>query len=124
MKTTTSLLFAGAVALGFTVTTASAADTAASPRFRQTLNEREAVTSTASSPNLVSNTYLGSTAKWGLNVPKVAPSGSVTPNLVSGNYAGAASKHPYPPPTRFEIAPLIEKGKAGKTCEMDCCVKK
>ena len=124
MKTTSSLLLVGAVALGFTVSTASAADIAASPRFRQTLNEREAVTSTASSPNLVSNTYLGSGAKWGLNVTQVAPSGTVTPNLVSGNYAGAASKHPYPPPARFEIAPLMEKGKAGKTCEMDCCVKK
>ena len=123
MKTTT-LLLASAVALGFTLTTATAADIAASPRFRQTLDERKTVASTDTSPNLVTSTYLGSTAKWELNRPKVVPSGADTPNLVSGNYPGAAVKSPYYRPERFEIAPLVGKDKAGKTCEMNCCPKK
>lgn len=125
MKTTT-LLLASAVALGFTLTAATAADIAASPRFRQMLDEQKTVASTDTSPNLVTGTYLGSTAKWELNRAKVVPSGTDTPNLVSGNYPGVAVKNPYHRP-QFEIAPL-GKDKSGKTCEpgctKDCCTKK
>jgi hypothetical protein len=121
---TTILLFASAVALGFTLTTATAADIAASPRFRQMLDERKTVTSTDTNPNLATSTYLGSTAKWELNRPKVVPAGTDTPNLVSGNYPGAAVKNPYYQPERFEIASLVGKDKAGKTCDMSCCAKK
>lgn len=34
-------------------------------------------------PNLVSNSYLGAAAKWELNRSAVVPSGTVTPNFVS-----------------------------------------
>src|SRR2546422_9070053 len=82
MKTNTTLLLAGAAALGFTLTTANAADLAASPRLQQQLNERKTVPSTDASPNLVSNVYLGAAAKWELNRPRVVPSDTPTPNLV------------------------------------------
>jgi len=125
MKTIQSLLVASAVTIGVTLTTASAADVAASPRFRQTLDKRNAVAHTGTSPNLISNTYAGSAAKWGLTtVPRVVPSGHPTRNLVSGSYVGAGSKHPYPPPPGSEVAPLFAQAATGKTCEMDCCVKK
>ena len=118
---------AGAVALGFTLTSASAADIATSPRLRQQLDERKTVASTGG-PNTVSNTYLGAAAKWELNRAKVAPSGTVTPNLVSGNYPGVAAKNPYYRPQQFQIAPLVGKEKSGKTCEPGCtkacCEKK
>ena len=108
MKTNTTLLLASAVALGFTLTTASAADIAASPRFQQQLNERKTVSTPDTSPNLVSNVYLGAAAKWEANRPRVVPSGTATPNLVSGNYPGAAAKNPFRQ-APVEIAPLKEK---------------
>ena len=111
MKTNTILLFASAAALGFTITTANAADIAASPRFQQTLNERNAAARADTGPNLVSNGYLGAAAKSELNRPKVAPNATGTPNLVGGNYPGAAGKNPYFRPAAVEIAPLKEKGK-------------
>jgi hypothetical protein len=111
MKTNTTLLLAGAIALGFARTTALAADIAASPRMQRLLNERKIVSGTDTSPNLVSNTYLGAAAKWELNRAKVVPSDTTTPNLVSGNYAGAGAKNPYHRPAPVEIAPLKEKSK-------------
>ena len=118
---------AGAVALGFTLTSASAADIATSPRLRQQLDERKTVASTGG-PNTVSNTYLGAAAKWELNRARVVPSGTVTPNLVSGNYLGTGAKNPYPKSASFQIAPLVGKDKSGKTCEPGCtkacCAKK
>ncbi len=126
MKTMNILLLAGAVALGFTLitTTAKADEPFLSPKAAALRHDFRKVPSTDTSPNLVSNTYLGAAAKTEFNRLKVVPGGTVTPNLVSGNYAGAASKNPYPTSKRFEIAPLLEKGKAGKTCEMSCCPKK
>jgi len=106
MKINTTLFLAGAVALGFALTTAKAAEIAASPRFQQTLNERKAAASPDTSPNLASNLYPGAGAKWELNRPKVVPSNTSTPNLVSGNYPGVAAKNPSFPQAPVEIAPL------------------
>ena len=111
MKTNTTLLLAGTLALGFTLTAVKATETAASPRAQQMVNERKTVTIPDTSPNLVSNLYLGAAAKWELNRPKVVPSETTTPNLVSGNYIGAAVKNPYSRPASVEIAPLKEKSK-------------
>ncbi len=111
MKTHTTLLLAGAVALGFTLTTANAADIAASPRLQQQLSERKTVASINASPNLVSSVYLGAAAKTEPNRPRFVPSNTATPNLVSGNYPGAAAKNPYFLPAPVEIAPLKEKSK-------------
>ncbi len=111
MKTNTTLLLAGAVALGFTLTTANGADIAASPRLQQQLNERKTVASTDASPNLVSSVYLGAAAKSERNRPRFVPSNTATPNLVNGNYPGVAAKNPYFRPAPVEIAPLKEKSK-------------
>ena len=123
---TTILLLAGAVALGFTLTSAKAAEPFLSPKGKA--NQISRVPGVDTSPNLVSNTYLGASAKTELNRAKVVPSGTVTPNLVSGNYLGAGAKNPYPRSASFEIAPLVGKDKSGKTCEagctMPCCAKK
>ena len=121
MKTTTSLLLAGVVALGFSLATARADEPFLSPRAAALRHDFRKVPSADVSPNLVSNSYLGAAAKFELNRTKVVPTGTIAPNLVSGNYAGAALKNPYPTSTRFEIAPLVEKSK---TCEMTCCTKK
>jgi hypothetical protein len=125
MKTINTLLLASAVALGFTLNTTTKADEPfLSPKAASLRHDFRKVPSTDTSPNLVSNNYLGAAAKMEFNRLKVVPSGTVTPNLISGNYAGVAAKNPYPTPKRFEIAPLLEKGKAGKTCEKSCCPKK
>jgi len=128
MKTTTTLLLAGAVALGFTLTTSNAAEPFLSPRAAALRHDFRKVPSTDTGVNLVTSTYLGAAAKWELNRARVVPSGTDTPNLVSGNYPGAAAKNPYYRPGQFEIAPLIGKDKPGKTCEPGCtkacCAKK
>lgn len=112
MKTMNTLLLAGAVALGFTAVNAAKADEPfLSPRAASLRHDLRKVPGIDTSPNLVSNTYLGAAAKWELNRAKVVPSGTVTPNLVSGNYPGAAAKNPFPRPARFEIAPHVQKGK-------------
>ena len=110
MKTMNILLLAGAVALGFTLTTTAKAD---EPFFspKGKANQISRVSGADTSPNLVSNNYLGAGAKWELNRAKVVPSGTVTPNLVSGNYLGAGAKNPYPKSASFEIAPLVGKDK-------------
>jgi len=123
MKTTTSLLLASAVALGFTLATARADEPFLSPRVAALRHDFRKVPSPDTSPNRVSNSYFGAAAKFELNRVRVVPTAAITPNLVSGTYAGAASKNPYPASTRFEIAPLVEKGKVGKPCEMSCCAK-
>ena len=109
MKTNTTFLLASAVALGFTLTTAKAAEPFLSPKGKA--NQISRVSGVDTSPNPVSNTYLGAAAKWELNRSKVVPSGTTTPNLVSGNYAGAGAKNPYPRRAPVEIAPLKEKSK-------------
>ena len=129
MNTTkNSLLLAGALALGFTLTlAANAAEQALSPRAKDNLIKR--VPGTTADPNLVSGSYLGAAAKPVLDRVKVVPGADSGPNLVSGDYAGAALKNPYAKPAQFEIAPLVTKGKAhGKACDADCakacCAKK
>jgi len=129
MKTMNTLLLAGAVALGFTLTTTARADEPLlSPKAASLRHDFRKVPSTDTSPNLVSNTYLGAAAKWELNRARVVPSGTGTPNLVSGNYLGAGAKNPYPRAASFEIAPLVGKDKSAKVCEagctMPCCAKK
>jgi len=109
-KTNTTLLLAGAVALGFTLTTANGADIAASPRLQQQLNERKTLASTDASPNIVSSVYLGAAAKSEQSRPRFVPS-TTAHNLVSGNYPGVAAKNPYFRPAPVEIAPLKEKSK-------------
>lgn len=118
------LLLAGAVALGFTLTTTAKADEPfLSPKAAALRHDFRTVPSTDTSPNLVSGNYLGAAAKTEFNRVKVVPGGTVTPNLVSGNYLGAGAKNPYPRTASFEIAPLV-----GKTCDvgctMPCCAKK
>jgi len=129
MKTINTLLLASAVALGFTLTTTAKADEPfLSPKAAALRHDFRKVPSTDTSPNLVSNNYLGAAAKWELNRAKVVPGGTATPNLVSGNYLGAGLKNPYPRSASFEIAPLVGKDKSGKICELgctkDCCTKK
>ena len=121
MKTTTTLLLASALALGFTLTAATADEPLLSPRAAALRHDFRKVQGVDVSPNLVSNSYLGAAARLELNRTGVVPTGAVTPSLVSGNYAGAASKNPYPTSTQFEIATFVEKAK---TCEMSCCIKK
>jgi hypothetical protein len=112
MKTTTSLLLAGAVALGFTLTTTAKADEPfLSPKAAALRHDFRKLPSTDTSPNLVSNNYLGAAAKMEFNRAKVVPSGTASQNLVSGNYLGAGAKNPYPPTRSFEIAPLVGTDK-------------
>ena len=106
MKTNTTLLLAGAVALGCTLTAANGADIAASPRLQQQLNERKTLAGT-----LVSSVYLGAATKSERNRPGFVLSNTTTPNLVSGNYPGVAAKNPYFRQMPVEIAPLKEKSK-------------
>ena len=127
MKTINTLLLAGAVALGFTLTTTAKADEPfLSPKAKA--NQIHRVSSVDSSPNLVSGNYLGAAAKTEFNRVKVVPSGTVTPNLISGNYLGAGAKNPYPRTASFQGAPLIAKDMSGMVCEagctMPCCAKK
>ena len=129
MKTMNTLLLAGAVALGFTLTTTAKADEPfLSPKAAALRHDFRKVLSTDTSPNLVSGNYLGALAKTEFNRAKVVPSGTVTPNLVSGNYLGAGAKNPYPRTASFEIAPFVGKNKSAMTCEagctMPCCAKK
>ena len=129
MKTMNTLLLAGAVALGFTLTTTAKADEPfLSPKAAALRHDFRTVPSTDTSPNLVSGNYLGALAKTEFSRAKVVPSGATTPNLVSGNYLGAGAKNPFPKYASFEIAPLVGKDKSGKTCEagctMPCCAKK
>lgn len=112
MKTMNTLLLAGAVALGFTLTTTAKADKPLlSPKAAALRHDFRKVPSTDTNPNLVRSTYLGAAGKWKLNRAKVVPSGTVTPNLVSGKYPGVAGKNPYYRPRQFEIAPLVGKDK-------------
>jgi len=129
MKTMNTLLLAGAVALGFTLTTAVKADEPfLSPKAAALRHDFRTAPSADTSPNLVSNNYFGAAAKMELNRVKVVASGGVTPNLVSGNYLGTGAKNPYPRTATFEIAQLVGKAKPGKACEagctMTCCAKK
>ena len=129
MKTMNTLLLAGAVALGFTLTTTAKADEPfLSPKAAALRHDFRTVPSTDTSPNLVSGNYLGALAKTEFNRVKVVPGGTATPNLVSGNYLGAGAKNPYARTASFEIAPLVGKDKSAMTCEagctMPCCAKK
>jgi hypothetical protein len=123
MNMKNSLLMAGALALGLTLTTpANAAETALSPRGKDNLIKR--VPGTNKEPNLVSHTYLGAAAKSVLDRVKVVPGTDGGPNLISGNYAGAALKNPYAKRAGFEIAPLVTKGKkCDADCAKACCTK-
>lgn len=108
MKTTTSLLLAGAVALGFTFTTTARADGLfLSPKAAALRHDFRVVPSTGTSPNLVSSSYLGAAAKMEFNRAKATLCGTDSANLVSGNYLGAGTKNPYPTTRTFEIAPLV-----------------
>lgn len=117
-------MLAGAVALGFTLTTTARADEPfLSPKAASLRHDSRTVPSTGARPNLVSGSYLGAAAK--LNRTSAAPGGMDSPNLVSGNYLGAGAKNPYPRPV-FEIAPVaVKSGKAcAADCAKDCCAKK
>ena len=100
MKTINILLLAGAVALGFTLTTTAKAD---EPLF---------------SPKAAALRH---------DFRRV-PSTDASPNLVSGNYLGAGARNPFPMRASYEIAPLVGKDKSSKCCEADCtmpcCAKK
>ena len=126
MKTMNTLLLAGAVALGFTLTTATAAEPFLSPKAQA--NQISRASSVDNSPNLVSGNYLGTSSKTEANRTKVVSGTGHQPNLVSGNYLGAGAKNPNASSASFEIAPLVGKDKSGKTCEagctMPCCAKK
>jgi len=113
MKTMNTLLLAGAVALGFTLTTTAKADEPfLSPKAAALRHDFRKVPGTDNSPNLVSGNYLGALAKTEANRARVVSSGGApTPNLVSGNYLGAGAKNPYPRPATFEVAPLVGKDK-------------
>ncbi len=119
MKTTTSLLLAGAVVLGFALTT-EADEPFLSPRAGALRGDLRKVPVALVSPNLVSSIYPGAAIRLEQNRARVVPTGRGTPNLISGNYAGAAAKNPGAGTIRFEIAPLA---KAATTCDMACCVK-
>lgn len=129
MKTLNTLLLTGAVALGFTLTTAAKGDEPVlSPKAAALRHDLRSAQSAGSSPNLVSGNYLGSAAKTEFNRVKVEQGATVTPSLVSGNYLGAGAKNPYQRTASFEIAPLVGKDKSGKICEAGCatpgCAKK
>ena len=129
MKTMNTLLLAGAVALGFTLTsTAKADEPFLSPKAAALRRDFRTVPSTGTSPNLVSGNYLGALAKTEANRAKVVSGTGHQPNLVSGNYLGAGAKHPSASSASFEIAPLVGKDKSGKACAagctMPCCAKK
>ena len=126
MKTKNTLLLAGAVALGFTLTTAKAADFAASPRFQQQLNERKPMAGapdSAASPRaqhpmnehktMVSAARLAASPRLQqqLDERRIVPSADTNPNLVTHDYPGVAAKNPYHRPAPVEIAPLKEKSK-------------
>jgi len=107
-----TLLLAGAVALGFTLTTTVKADEPfLSPKTAALRHDFRTVPSTDTSAILVLNNYLGAAAKTELNRVKIAPCCTVNPNLVSGNYLGAGVKNPYPRTTSFEVAPLVGKDR-------------
>src|SRR5436309_14070698 len=106
MKTKTTLLLAGAVALGFTLTTAQAADIAASPRLQQQLNERKSMASapdSAASPRaqhpmkehkaMVSAASLAASPRLQqqLDERRIVPSVDTSPNLVTHDYPGVAA---------------------------------
>jgi hypothetical protein len=130
MKTINTLLLAGAVALGFTLTpTAKADEPFLSPKAAALRHDFRTVPSTDTSPSLVSNNYLGAAAKTEANHARVGSSGGMaTPNLVSGNYLGAGVKNPYARTASFQGAPLIANDMSGMVCEagctMACCTKK
>lgn len=128
MKTMKTLLLAGAVALGFTLTAANAAEPFLSPKAAALRHDFRTVPSTGTSPNLVSGNYLGALAKTEANRTKVVPGTGNEPNLVSGNYLGAGAKNPDARAASFEIAPLVGRNKSSITCEagctMPCCAKK
>lgn len=93
MKKKNTLLLAGAVALGFTLTSTARADEPfLSPKAAALRNDFRKVPSTGTSSNLVSNNYLGAAARWELNRARIVPGGTVTANLVSGSYHSAALK--------------------------------
>ena len=119
MKTMNSLLLAGAVALGFTLTTTARADEPfLSPKAKA--NQIHHVSGVDTGPNLVSNNYLGAAAKTEANRARVVSSGgAATPNLVSGNYLGAGAKNPYPRTAKDMSGMVCEAG-----CTMPCCAKK
>ena len=96
MKTMNTLLLAGAVALGFTLTTATAAEPFLSPKAQA--NQISRASSVDTSPNLVSGNYLGASSKTEANRTKVVSGTGHQPNLVSGNYLGAGAKNPYARP--------------------------
>src|SRR5262249_19225520 len=107
MKTTTSLLLAGAVALGFTLgTTVKADEPLPSPKAAALRHDLRKAPSADTSPNLVSHNFLGAASRLEFSRAKVVPSGTAAANLVSGSYLGAGAKNPYPPTRSFEIAPL------------------
>ena len=120
MKTMNTLLLAGAVALGFTLTTATAAEPFLPPKAKA--NQLSRVSSVDTGPNLVSGNYLGALAKTESNRAKLVPGTGHEPNLVSGNFNSAASKASGGTlsQSRFEIAALVGKDKSGKTCEAGC----
>ena len=127
MKTLNSILLAGAVALGFTLTTTVRADEPfLSPKAKA--NQISRVSSVDTSPNLVSGNYLGALAKTEANRARVVSSGgATTPNLVSGNYLGAGVKNPHWRMSPSVSVPFIAQSTA-MTCEagctMACCAKK
>ena len=127
MKTLNSLLLAGAVALGFTLTpTARADEPFLSPKAKA--NQISRVSGGDTSPNLVSGNYLGAATKMEANRAKVVSSGgATTPNLASGNYLGAGAKNPHWRMSPPVSVPFIAKS-AATTCEagctMPCCAKK
>ena len=128
MKTMNSLLLAGAVALGFTLTTtANAGEPFLSPKAAALRHDFRTVPSADTSPILVSGSYLGAASRLELNRVKVVPSGTLTPNLVSGNYRGADAKNPSTKLATFEIGALACNGNQGNSleagCTMVCCAK-
>ena len=110
MKTINTLILSGAVVLGFTLASANAEDVFLSPRAAQQRHELRTVPSTDSTPNLVSNSYLGAASKRS-DRANAATIGTSTQNLVNGNYQGAAAKNPKSGAPRFEIAPMAKPSK-------------
>jgi hypothetical protein len=107
MKTMNTLLLAGAIALGLTVT-ANAGEALLSPRAKD--NRTIVVPMTGSNPNLVTGTYLGAAGKWEATRAKVGIDSGKAGSLVGGNYAGAALKYP----GRLDL-------KGETACTMACC---
>jgi hypothetical protein len=110
MKTINTLVLSGAVVLGFTLASANAEEAFFSPRAAQQRHELRTVPSTDSTPNLVSNSYLGAASKRS-DGANLATGGTSTQSLVSGNYQGAAAKNPNNGARRFEIAPMAKPSK-------------